>query len=120
MKMKSFREEPVFTLKSSVNDFNGSEGETVKVYVEEVKHAEVGKAWAALNPTNCGRGEFCESMEIVYKTSEGVAFLHRKWGTTDSDNPLPWEDVPELIWFEFGCPVYDEDDNEGNDEEWRG
>ena len=110
MRMNSFKEEPIFILNSSVNDFKGSEGETIEIYIEEIKRAEVGKTWAASNPTNCGRGVFEEGIEIVYKTREGAAILHRKWGTTDSDNPLPWEDAPELIWIEFGIPECDEDE----------
>ena len=41
------------------------------------------------------------SAEVVYKTDDGVAVLHRKWGTTDSPDPERWEDAPELVWYEF-------------------
>lgn len=101
MKTNVIIEEPIFILESDYNDMRGNSGETVRVYADDLKKAKVGDEWAATDTNGCGRGNVCESIEVVYKTDSGVAVLYRRWGTTDSNNPEDWEDEPQLIWVEL-------------------
>ena len=91
-------EEPMVMLQS--NCAFSDEHEYIEIYAAELRAAEIGKTWEASYCAN-GRGNQCESVEVVYKTTSGVALLYRRWGTTDSDNPQPWEDDPELWWVEL-------------------
>ena len=101
MKTNVIVEEPLFILTSDFNDMRGNSGETVKVYASDLKKAKVGDDFAATYTNGCGRGNVCESIEIIYKTDSGCAVLHRVWGTTDEDTPKDWEEEPQLIWVEL-------------------
>ena len=98
MKMDVKKEAPAFVLWGS--SYN-SVGEDVEVSFTELRAAAVGKTWVGSDSGNCGRAVRRESAEVVYKTDDGGAVLHRKWGTTDSPDPEGWEDAPELVWYEF-------------------
>lgn len=98
MKMEVKKEAPAFVLWGS--SYN-SVGEDVEVSFTDLRAAAVGKTWVGSDSGNCGRAVRRTSAEVVYKTGDGVAVLHRKWGTTDSPNPERWEDAPKLVWYEF-------------------
>ena len=106
METKVFVDNPMFGLQSSCSW--SDKGDWIEVYAADLRRAEVGTIWSADFCDN-GRGNDCESAEVVYKTAEGVAVLYRRWGTTDSDDPKPWENDPELWWIELkgkdGDPV---------------
>lgn len=98
MKVSVKKEVAAFVLQGS--SYNGC-GEPVEVNYEELRFARVGDKWEAYDNHNCGRAVHSESAEVIHKTDDGVAVLHRKWGTTDSPNPESWEAAPELVWYEF-------------------
>lgn len=98
MKTSVKKEAPAFVLWGS--SYNGC-GEDVEVSYDTLRAADVGDKWVGSDNNNCGRAVRRESAEVIHKTDDGVAVLHRKWGTTDSPNPESWEDAPELIWYEF-------------------
>ncbi len=98
MKMEVKKEAAAFVLQGS--SYNGC-GEPVAVSYATLRAAAVGEKWAGYDNHGCGRAVHSESVEVVYKTDDGVAVLRREWGTTDSPNPQDWEKVPVLIWYEF-------------------
>lgn len=98
MKVSGKKEAPAFVLWGS--SYNGV-GEDVEVSFADLRTAEIGKMWVGSDSNNCGRAVHRESAEVVYKTDDGVAVLHRKWGTTDSPDPESWENAPKLVWYEF-------------------
>ena len=97
MKTEVIVEQPIFNLETS--DWDGS-GE-LKVYAADLKKAKVGDTFVPYADTNCGRAVDTEMIEVVYKSDNGVAVLYRHYGTTDSPNPVDWEDEPKLIWVEL-------------------
>lgn len=98
MKTEVVVERPAFTLQGS--SYNGI-GETVEVTFAELRQAEVGERWEALDTHNCGRDLNEESAEVVYKTTDGVAVLFRAEGTSDEPNPTEWKAKPKLKWVSF-------------------
>ena len=98
MKTEVVVERPAFTLQGS--SYNGV-GEVVEVSYVELRRAEVGERWEALDTHNCGRDLNEESAEVVYKTTDGVAVLFRAEGTSDEANPTEWKAKPKLKWFAF-------------------
>ena len=98
MKTVVMTEEPMFALQSSCAW--SDKGSVIEIYATDLRRAEVGTTWSADYCDN-GRSNDCESAEVVYKTNSGVAILYRRWGTTDSDDPEPWENAPELWWIEL-------------------
>ena len=98
MKTEVVVERPAFTLQGS--SYNGV-GEVVEVSFDELRKAEVGERWEALDTHNCGRDLNEESAEVVYKTTDGVAVLFRAEGTSDEPSPQMWKAKPRLKWFEF-------------------
>lgn len=98
MKTSVIVERPLIMLQS--NCAFSDDHEYVEIYAAELRAAEIGKSWSAEHCEN-GRGNECEAVTVVYKTCRGVALLYRRWGTSDSDNPQPWEDDPELWWVEL-------------------
>lgn len=101
METKVLVESPIVVLESDYCDFRGGRGEEIHLYARDFKEAMVGKIWTADYVGSCGRGNSCESLEVVYKNERGVAVIYRSWGTTDSDNPEDWEEKPELWWIEL-------------------
>lgn len=91
MKTEVIVERPAFTLQGS--SYNGV-GELVEVSFDELRKAEVGERWEALDTHNCGRDLNEETAEVVYKAEDGVAILFRAEGTSD-------EPTPKLKWFAF-------------------
>ena len=98
MKTEVIQEKPAYFLRAS--SYDGRE-EDVEVSFTDLHNAKVGAKWENHDSNNCGRALWEESVEVVYKTAEGVAVLLRVWGTTDSPNPEPWNQEPRLTWFEF-------------------
>lgn len=98
MKTEVITERPAFTLQGS--SYNGI-GEVIEVSFFELRRAEVGERWEALDTHNCGRDLNEESAEVVYKTTDGVAVLFRAEGTSDEPNPTEWKAKPKLKWFAF-------------------
>lgn len=91
-------EEPMFVLQSTCAW--SDKGDFIEVYAADLRRAAAGTKWSADSCDN-GRGNDCESAEVVYKTADGVAVLYKRWGTTDSDDPTPWNNEPELWWIEL-------------------
>lgn len=98
MKTEVITERPAFTLQGS--SYNGI-GETVEVTFAELRQAEVGERWEALDTHNCRRALCEEIAEVVYKTEDGAAVLFRAEGTSDDPSPEPWQEEPRLTWFKF-------------------
>lgn len=98
MKTEVIMERPAFTLQGS--SFDGV-GEVIEVSFAELRKAEVGERWEALDTHNCRRALCEESAEVVYKTTDGVAVLFRAEGTSDDPSPEPWQEEPRLTWFDF-------------------
>ena len=98
MKTEVIVERPAFTLQGS--SYNGV-GEVVEVSFAELRAAEVGERWEALDTHNCGRDLNEENAEVVYKVEDGVAVLFRAEGTSDEPSPQPWKAKPKLKWFAF-------------------
>lgn len=96
MKTEVIIERPAFTLQGS--SYNGV-GEIIKVSFDELRKAEVGERWEALDTNNCGRDLNEENAEVVYKAEDGVAILFRAEGTSDEPSPQPWK--AKLKWFTF-------------------
>lgn len=101
METKVLVESPIVVLESDYCDFRGGRGEEINLYPRDFKEAMVGKIWTADYVGNCGRGNSCESLEVVYKNEKGVAVIYHNWGTTNSDDPEDWEADPELWWIEL-------------------
>lgn len=91
-------ERQAFTLQGS--SYNGV-GETIEVRFSDLRRAEVGERWEALDTHNCERALCEESAEVVYKTTDGVAVIFRAEGTSDEPNPTEWKAKPKLKWFAF-------------------
>lgn len=98
MKTEVIQEEPAYFLRAS--SYDGRE-EDVEVTFSDLRNAKAGDKWENRDSNNCGRALWEESIEVVYKTAEGVAVLLRVEGTTDSPNPKFWAQEPRLMWFEF-------------------
>lgn len=98
MNTRTIVEEPIFILESGSYD---GHGETVNIYASDLKRADVGAEWCADDTGNCGRSCYSASVKVVYKDDDGCAVLSRRWGTTDSSDPKPWNSVPALIWIEL-------------------
>ena len=98
MKTEVAIERPAFTLQGS--SFGGV-GEVIEVSFDELRKAEVGERWEALDTHNCGRDLNEENAEVVYKVEDGVAILFRAEGTSDDPTPKPWKAKPKLKWFAF-------------------
>lgn len=96
MKTKVIVEEPMFVLYSGCYNSLHSQD----IYAYQIKAMTVGEIFEQ-DEYDCGRGIYCQSLECVHKTNEGVAVLFREWGTTNSDNPEDYKRTPELIWFEI-------------------
>lgn len=97
METKVIVEEPLFVLTTS--DYNGS-GE-LEIYASDLKKSKVGDKFIPYANTNCGRAVDEESLEVVYKSADGVAVIYRHYGTTDSPSPEAWKDDPKLFWVEL-------------------
>lgn len=102
MKTEVIQEKPAYFLRAS--SYDGRE-EDVEVTFSDLRNAKVGDKWENRDSNNCGRALWEESIEVVYKTAEGVAVLLRVAGTTDSPNPKVWVQEPQLLWFEFADGV---------------
>ena len=98
MKTEVIMERPAFMLQGS--SYNGI-GEVIEISFNDLRRAEVGERWEALDTHNCRRDLNEESAELVYKTEDGVAVLFRAEGTSDEPNPEPWKAKPKLKWFAF-------------------
>lgn len=77
-----------------------TESEKVVVTWKDLRASGVGSYWEALNPSNVFRAEYNESATVVFKDEHGCKVLHRRWGTSDSPNPINWEEE-EIVWYEF-------------------
>lgn len=98
MRTEVIIERPAFMLEGS--SYNGI-GEVIEISFNDLRRAEVGERWEALDTHNCGRDLNEESAEVVYKTTDGVAILFRADGTSDEPTPKPWRAKPKLKWFSF-------------------
>lgn len=98
MKTEVIMERPAFMLEGS--SYNGI-GEVIEISFNDLRRAEVGERWEALDTHNCGRDLNEESAEVVYKTTDGVAILFRAEGTDNEVYYKEWRGKPTLKWFEF-------------------
>ena len=98
METTVIEEQPIFTLRYS--DYNTTSTH-MEIYPSDLKNHEVGHEFAISPDSNCGRDIHDEILKIVYKDENGVACVHRKFGTSDDMSPTPWELKPQLIWFEL-------------------
>lgn len=71
METKVLVESPIVVLESDYCDFRGGRGEEIHLYARDFKEAMVGKIWTADYVGSCGRGNSCESLEVVYKNKKG-------------------------------------------------
>ena len=110
METKVVVEQPLFTLNYS--DYNTSA--SLDVYSNMLRKASVGAVLMPAVYNSCGRDITSESLEVVYRNDEGCACLYRRKGTTDSPNAEPWEDEPQLIWFELSSKAWMEHDREAS------
>jgi len=112
MYVRTETESPVFTLRG----WNGysHEHEEVEVSWNDLRHADVGDWWEARDWSNCARDSHNSRATVVYRDSNGVAVLHREWGTTDDQQPSPYERV-WLAWYEFCRGSYPREPEDARD-----
>jgi hypothetical protein len=100
-------ENPAFFLRAR-NGYS-AEYEEKAVSWEELRRASVGTRWEVRDRSNCVRASRSEAATVVFRDHRGVAVLFREWGTTDDQNPRPFERV-DLVWYEFHAGTAPEED----------
>lgn len=100
MKTSVITRQPVLTLYGG-QKWDSSGDDIKHIYEKDLIQAQPGDRWGAYNTSNIGRGEYNAELECVYRNREGVALLLTEYGTTNSDDPEPYDRVPELIWYSF-------------------
>ena len=96
--IKIISEQPAIILKGG-SSFDGGI-EEVYISFPDIRRANIGKKWKAVNMTGIGRGEIEQEATLLYKDDKGALIRVTTWETSDTDNPIE-EEYDEYYIIEF-------------------
>lgn len=90
MKANLIRVKPLFTV--CYCDYDADSSARTNIYEKDLKEAEIGHVWRAEPDTCCGRAVHDERAKLVYRDEEVAVLLVTTYKTSDSPNPVEWEE----------------------------